>query len=31
VTPAMLAAEDWETRFPRTLEERAFGAVEAYG
>ncbi len=31
MTPAMLAAEDWETRFPRTLEERAFGAVEAYG
>jgi hypothetical protein len=33
VTPAMLAAEDWETRFPRTLAERVatFGPVEAYG
>lgn len=33
MTPAMLAAEDWETRFPRTLEGRVatFGAVEAYG
>jgi hypothetical protein len=29
----MLAAEDWETRFRRTLEERVatFGAGEAYG
>ena len=33
MAPAMLAAEDWETRFPRTFEERVatFGAVEAYG
>ena len=33
MTPATLTAEDWETRFPRTLEERVatFGAVEAYG
>ena len=33
MTPAMLGAEDWETRFPRTLEERIaiFGPVEAYG
>ena len=33
MTPAMLGAEDWEMRFPRTLEERVatFGPVEAYG
>lgn len=33
MTPAMLGAEDWETRFPRTLAERVvtLGAVEAYG
>ena len=29
----LLSTEDWETRFPRTLEERVatFGPVEAYG
>ena len=33
MTPAMLGAEDWVTRFRRTLEERVatFGPVEAYG
>ena len=33
MTPAMLGAEDWETQFPRTLEERVatFGPGEAYG
>ena len=33
MTRAMRGAEDWETRFPRTLEERiaTFGPVEAYG
>ena len=32
MTPAMRGAEDWETRFPRTLEERiaTFVPVEAY-
>lgn len=33
MTPPLLAADDWERRFPRTLEERAatFDPVEAYG
>ena len=33
MTPATVGGEAWETRFPRTLDERVatFGPVESFG